>query len=76
MEKILVHLDTKFAPNSDYATSSDFLADGMLDSFDVVALVAALDSTFGISIDGTEIVPDNFRNLTAIRLLLERHGIR
>ncbi|MGO8945153.1 MAG: acyl carrier protein [Syntrophobacteraceae bacterium] len=75
MEKILFIL-IQIRPESDYATSSDFLADGMLDSFDVVALVAALDSTFGISIDGTEIVPDNFRNLTAIRLLLERHGIR
>ena len=75
MEKILFILK-QIRPEFDYASSSDFLADGMLDSFDVVALVAALDSTFGISIDGTEIVPENFRNLTALRSLLERHGVR
>jgi len=74
MEKILFILN-QIRPEFDFASSSDFLADGMLDSFDVVALVAALDSTFGISIDGTEIVPENFQNLAALRLLLERHGI-
>lgn len=75
MEKLLVILN-QIRPEFDFASSSDFLADGMLDSFDVVALVAALDSTFGISIDGTEVVPENFQNLTALRSLLKRYGVR
>jgi acyl carrier protein len=48
----------------------------MLDSFDVVTLVAALDQAFSISIEGTEIVPENFRNTDAIRALLEKHGVK
>jgi acyl carrier protein len=63
-------------PEFDFSASSDFIADGMLDSFDVVTLVAALDETYGISIDGVEIVPDNFRNLDSIAALLRKYGIQ
>ncbi len=47
----------------------------MLDSFDIVMLVSALDKQFGICIDGREIVPQNFRNLEAIAELLKKHGV-
>ena len=62
-------------PEFDFTASSDFLADGMLDSFDVVALVAALDERYAISIDGADIVPENFRNLQAIETLLRKNGV-
>ena len=35
----------------------------MLDSFDMVTLVSALDKNYGISIQGTDILPENFKNL-------------
>ena len=54
----------------------DFIADGLLDSFDVVTLVATLDRTYGISIDGVEIVPEHFRNIESITALLGRYGVR
>jgi acyl carrier protein len=63
-------------PESDFSKSNDFILDGMLDSFDVVTLVAALDQAFSISIEGTEIVPENFRNIDAIRAMLEKHGVK
>jgi acyl carrier protein len=62
-------------PEFDFTASSDFIADGMLDSFDVVTLVSTLDKTFGISIDGVEIVPENFQNLAAIEKLLRKYGV-
>ena len=37
-------------PEFDFTSSKDFIADGMLDSFDVMTLVAALDKNFNISI--------------------------
>ena len=61
-------------PEFDFTTSSDFIADGMLDSFDMVTLVATLDKTFGISIQGTDIVPENFKNLQTIEALLRQSG--
>ena len=63
-------------PEFDFTTSTDFMADGMLDSFDMVTLVAALDKTYGISISGVEIVPENFINLKAIEALLGKYGVR
>lgn len=61
-------------PEFDFTASDDFIRDGMLDSFDVVALVSALDKNYGISIPGTEIVPENFQNLRAIEVLLRKSG--
>ena len=63
-------------PEFDFTASSDFIADGMLDSFDMVTLVAALDRNYSISIQGTDIVPENFQNLQQIEALLRRSGAR
>lgn len=63
-------------PESDFAGSRDFLEDGLLDSFDVVSLVAALDSKYNISIEGTEIIPENFSNVEQISALLIKHGVK
>ncbi len=71
----LLEILTEIRPEFDFTTSSDFLADGMLDSFDVVMLVSALDKEFGISIAGTDILPENFRTLEAISALLGRYGV-
>ena len=62
-------------PEAKFNDSQDFIADGMLDSFDVVTLVATLDKTYGISIDGVDIVPENFQSLAAIEALLRKHGV-
>lgn len=63
-------------PESDFSLSTDFLNDGLLDSFDMVSLVSSLDQAYGISIDGLDIVPDNFKNIVTITALLEKYGIR
>lgn len=62
-------------PEFDFTTSEDFIADGMLDSFDVVTLISELDLNYGISIAGTDILPENVRNIAAIKQLLGKYGI-
>ncbi len=62
-------------PEFDFEKSIDFVGDGMLDSFDVVMLVSELDKAFSISIDGTDIVPENLCSLEAITALLRKHGV-
>lgn len=61
-------------PEFDFAASDDFIGDGMLDSFDMMTLVASLDKTYAISIQGTDIVPENFKNLKTIEALLRQTG--
>ena len=75
MEKV-VEILKGIRPEFDFVQSQDFIADGMLDSFDMVTLVSQLDKTFGISIAGVDIVPENFRNLTTIEALLRKHGAK
>ena len=70
MEQILAMLQ-EIRPEFDFSESADFIADGLLDSLDVVTLVAALERTHRISIPGVRIVPENFRNLDAIRQLVD-----
>jgi acyl carrier protein len=71
----LLRILSEVRPEASFSDSHDFLEDGLLDSFDIVMLVAALDKTFRISIEGTEIIPENFRNVDAIRALLRKHGV-
>ncbi|HXD00885.1 MAG TPA: acyl carrier protein [Verrucomicrobiae bacterium] len=74
--KPIAHILKEIRPEFDFTASNDFMADGMLDSFDMVTLVATLDKTFGISIPGTEIVPENFQNIGTIEALLRKCGVK
>lgn len=74
--KALPEILKEIRPEFDFTASSDFIADGMLDSFDMVTLVATLDKNFGISIQGTDIVPENFKNLDTIGALLRQCGVQ
>ncbi|TFI59891.1 acyl carrier protein [Sphingomonas parva] len=62
-------------PEVDFTGAADFFEEGLLDSFDLVTLVSELDKAYGISIDGMEIVPDNFNSIAAIETLLRRNGV-
>ena len=63
-------------PEFDFTASNDFINDGMLDSFDMMTLVSALDKNDGNSIQGTDIVPENFKNLQSIEALLRQSGAK
>lgn len=63
-------------PEASFDGTDDFIAEGLLDSFDIIMLVATLDKTHGISIEGTDIVPENFKNLQTIEVLLRKYGVR
>ncbi|MGA2327266.1 MAG: acyl carrier protein [Bryobacteraceae bacterium] len=71
----LIGILREIRPEFEFRDSQDFVGDGMLDSLDVVTLVAALDQRYRISIRGVEIVPENFRNLETIAVLLRKHGV-
>ena len=41
-------------------------------TFDLMTLVSTLDERFAIKIDGTDILPENFANVSAIEALVQR----
>lgn len=67
---------TGIRPELKFSDSEDFIADGMLDSYDVLMLVADLDKNYGISIAGVDIVPENFRNIASIDKLLAKYDAK
>jgi acyl carrier protein len=62
-------------PEVDFTKSIDFFEDGLLDSFDLITLVSEIDERYGISVDGGDIIPENFCNLEAIQALLVKMGV-
>ena len=73
-EKIVVILNG-LRPEFDFNEPVNFIEEGMLDSFDVINLVNELDSTGGISIDGVDVLPENFSSLESIIGLLKKNGV-
>jgi acyl carrier protein len=74
MQDVIAILN-EIRPGKDFSTADDFFAQGVLDSVDLTALVAALEGRYDVFVDVDELVPENFRNLKAIRALLTRHGV-
>lgn len=66
---------SQIRPEFDFASASDFFASGMLDSFDLTTLISALEERYGITLDGKDIVPENFRDVGAILQLLTRYDV-
>lgn len=61
-------------PDFDFSESDNFIEDKSLDSFDVVSLVSELEDAFGITIDGLDIIPENFINVGKIEQLVVKSG--
>lgn len=59
-------------PEFEFGPGVDFIAEGMIDSFDMVNLVSELEENFGIVIDGIDILPENFSTLEAIESLVNK----
>ena len=72
MKEKIIKILTDIRPEFDFNQADvNFIEEGMLDSFDLVTLVTELDETFGISINGVDIVPENFSSVNKIESLLK-----
>jgi acyl carrier protein len=65
MEQLLSIL-TWIRPECDFISCDDFVEQGLLDSLDIITLVAELEDKLGVCIEGADIIPENFRNLKAL----------
>lgn len=68
--EILTGLRSEF----NFRGSKDFIADGMLDSFDIISLVTELEENFEIFIDALDILPENFCSVEAIANVIRKNG--
>ncbi len=59
-------------PDVDFENETALVTGGVLDSFDIVGLVAELNDTFDIEIGPRDLVPENFNSAAAIWELVEK----
>ena len=68
----LFELLTALKPEIDFETEKELIDDGLLESFDVITLIAEIEDQFGIEIPAEEIVPENFNSAEDIWRLCEK----
>lgn len=65
---------TELHPEYDFKGNDGVIEDGILDSFDIISLVTALEETYDILIDALDILPENFCNVEAIVNVVRKNG--
>jgi acyl carrier protein len=76
MKQQIIEILTEIRPEFDFTQDANFIEQGMLDSFDVIMFVTALDEKFNVSIDGMDILPENFSSIEKIENLLKKSGVK
>ena len=71
MEQLL-NILAELHPEVDFETEEHLIDSKILDSFDIVTIVAEIDSEFDVSIPAEELVPENFNSAKALYALVER----
>jgi len=56
----------------DFSTHETLIDDGVIDSFDIITLIAEIDDRTGVTIPAEELIPENFNSFSAIDALVTR----
>ena len=68
----LMRILSELSSDIDFETEDALIDGGMLDSFDIVTLVAEIDDAFGIEIPAEALIPENFNSAKAIFALIQQ----
>ena len=56
----------------DYQACTTLIDDKILDSFDIVTIIAEIDDVFDVTIPPEEIIPENFNSAASLYALVEK----
>lgn len=68
----LLNILTELHPDVDFDTCTTLIDDQILDSFDLVALVAEIDGEFDVQISAEEMTAESFNSAKALFALIEK----
>lgn len=68
----LIDILTELHPEVDFKTETGLIDRGILDSFDIVSIIAEISDTFDVTISAEMITPENFNSAEALYELITR----
>lgn len=71
MEELLDIL-AEIKDDVDFETEDKLIDDGILDSFDILQIISALNDEYDISIPASEIIPENFNSAESLWEMVQR----
>ena len=71
MEELLDIL-AEIKDDVDFETEDKLIDDGILDSFDILQIISALNDEYDISIPASEIIPENFNSAESLWDMVQR----
>ena len=71
MEELISILE-EIREDIDFADTTDLIDGCILDSFDILQIISALNEAYDISIPAAEIIPANFNSAEALLAMVER----
>lgn len=71
MEELLKILN-ELHPDVDFKTQEHLIDESILDSLDIVTLIAEISEVFDVTITAKDIIPENFNSAQALYALIQR----
>lgn len=62
----LIELLLEIKEDIDYANETALIDDELLDSFDILQIISAIDDEFEVSIPAAKVIPENFNSAEAL----------
>lgn len=70
--KDLLEILTGLHPEVDFESETELIDRGILDSFDIVTLIAEISDNFDVTISAEMIKPENFNSAKALYALIQK----
>ena len=71
----LIEILSEICPNVDFKNEKALIDDGLIDSFEIVSIVAEIMDHFEVELDVDNLMPENFNSVEAMmQLIEERRG--
>ncbi len=72
MNELLQILGT-LKPDVDFTKEKNLVEDGLLDSLDIVQIIAQIEKAFGVKLSADDIDPDNFESAQSIWSMISKY---
>jgi len=69
---LLLEILQEMHDDVDFSTHEKLIDDKVIDSFDIITLIAEIDDRIGVTIPAEELIPENFNSYKAMCALIDR----